>query len=319
MDLINCKCTACDAALGTLINLWIQIGKRCIAPAAYDEDDPALNVSSTGPVRLEESDTLVAGWCADLPACPTSVVCILLNEGNQPATRCRMCRVPCKTGPKMRQNPREPCAQRVSLPEEVDAATICELQTHVAAQGESIAHIGKVGVQKISSLGTVISRVEQQVQQLNESVTELAIVKDENSRENDVSCFEQKLRKTDKSLSELRQAGSEWESTTKRLQEEVSKLQDENARLKQEVAETRTVARDGITTSKEYASEVAALRRELGKVRAELSEGIERRETASSPTFPPHELDIFATSMSKIWNRASQVESLQMEFELFKT
>ncbi|KEY65658.1 hypothetical protein S7711_11304 [Stachybotrys chartarum IBT 7711] len=191
-----------------------------------------------------------------------------------------------------------------SLPEEVDAATICELQTHVAAQGESIAHIGKVGVQKISSLGTV---------------TELAIVKDENSRENDVSCFEQKLRKTDKSLSELRQAGSEWESTTKRLQEEVSKLQEENARLKQEVVETRTVGRDGITTSKEYASEVAALRRELGKVRAELSEGIERRETASSPTFPPHELDIFATSMSKIWNRASQVESLQMEFELFKT
>ncbi|KFA64221.1 hypothetical protein S40285_09872 [Stachybotrys chlorohalonatus IBT 40285] len=171
-----------------------------------------------------------------------------------------------------------------------------------------------MGVQKISSLETVVSRVEQQVQQLNESdvklqqndieqrqklntaQAELAIVKDGSSRKDDVSRLELKLRKTGKSLSELRQAGSDWESTTEYLQEE-----------------------DGITTLKEYASQVAALRREVGEVRAELSEGRERRETASSSTFPSHELDILVTSMSKIGNRASQVESLQMEFELFKT
>ena len=54
------------------------------------------------------------------------------------------------------------------------------------------------------------------------------------------------------------------------------------------------------------------LRNELGREPAQVT-------ARSDPGFSAHELDILTSNISKIGNRASQIESLQMEFELFKT
>ena len=62
MDLITCKCANCDAKLGRLANLWTQIGKKYLTPAAQLEDDGQFRVSTSGSVRQGATDTLVGGW-----------------------------------------------------------------------------------------------------------------------------------------------------------------------------------------------------------------------------------------------------------------
>ncbi|KAI0817794.1 hypothetical protein GGR55DRAFT_40125 [Xylaria sp. FL0064] len=61
--------------------------------------------------------------------------------------------------------------------------------------------------------------------------------------------------------------------------------------------------------------EIAALRTELGQLRQELAR--ERSYSSTNPAFP-HEMDILTSNITKIGQRASQVETLQMEFELLK-
>ncbi|POR31287.1 Uncharacterized protein TPAR_08541 [Tolypocladium paradoxum] len=60
MDLVTCKCANCDAKLGSLVNLWTQIGKKYLTPAAQSEDEQ-FRVSSSGSIRQGDADTLVGG------------------------------------------------------------------------------------------------------------------------------------------------------------------------------------------------------------------------------------------------------------------
>lgn len=57
------RCAKCDSTLGTLVNLWTQIGKKYITPVAYVEDKAeADKIAATGAVRTGDVGTLVEGW-----------------------------------------------------------------------------------------------------------------------------------------------------------------------------------------------------------------------------------------------------------------
>lgn len=63
MDLVAVKCAKCDAKLGSLVNLWTQIGKKYITPVAYvEEKGDADKITATGAVRVGDAETLVEGW-----------------------------------------------------------------------------------------------------------------------------------------------------------------------------------------------------------------------------------------------------------------
>lgn len=63
MDLVAVRCAKCDSKLGNLANLWTQIGKKYITPAAHAEEKAdADKISATGAVRIGDADTLVEGW-----------------------------------------------------------------------------------------------------------------------------------------------------------------------------------------------------------------------------------------------------------------
>lgn len=62
MDVVVCKCAKCDAVVGTLINLWLQLGKKYMTPVTHADDDAPLAVSTSGPARQGDADTLVGGW-----------------------------------------------------------------------------------------------------------------------------------------------------------------------------------------------------------------------------------------------------------------
>jgi hypothetical protein len=62
MSLVVCKCINCDVKLGTVVNLWIQIGKRWLALVINHEDQEALQISMAHATRLGETGTVVEGW-----------------------------------------------------------------------------------------------------------------------------------------------------------------------------------------------------------------------------------------------------------------
>ena len=62
MDLVTCKCISCDARLGIVINLWVQIGKKYLALVLNPEYQETLQISTLSATRVGEADTVVGGW-----------------------------------------------------------------------------------------------------------------------------------------------------------------------------------------------------------------------------------------------------------------
>ncbi|PHH83959.1 hypothetical protein CDD83_2726 [Cordyceps sp. RAO-2017] len=382
MDIVVYKCAKCGAILESLVNAWIQIGKKYLTPVAHAEDTGPSTITTSGPVRLGEADTLVGGCrlqdaqCAECRVtlgqkCLKGPVNHVLNDGQVifrltsitfMASNRRS-----KAGPKIKRvltlkietpstnlqdNPPSqekkdvdgddavPCGDPA-----VDAFDLNRIQADLVEQRESIKRISSAGMQVVSNFETVISRVEGQMQRLSESIDS---VRTEGERQSDalealksevadagrdrpsetvVARLGQQLQTVDDSVAELGQAARESKSETAALRErlttterELQEAKDETATLRVEVNEIKQVAHESTAVSREYACEVSSLRREVKQLRAELAE--ERAQSRSSKESAPyssHELDILASSISKIGNRASQIESLQMEFELFKT
>ena len=225
----------------------------------------------------------------------------------------------------------------------VDSVDIIQLQADVDAQRAEISRIDSAGFQVVNSIQMAMRRVEQKVQQLHDKIesvrrdadghrddlrslkSELSDVKWEGKNNSLALRLEQQLQKTDKIVAELRQGLTDVKGVLTPVDDNVSTLKrdlhllrQENEHLKVELKETTQVARDGLDTAKEYGSEVASLRREVKQLRSELGRERSKSTGPNNPSFSAHELDILTSNISKIGNRASQIESLQMEFELFK-
>lgn len=204
-------------------------------------------------------------------------------------------------------------------------------------------------MQLVSSFETTIGGVERQMQQLSQSVDDARRESDSQRRDitsirSDVTDLKQnradnslisrldlQLQKTDQVVDELRQALSRSQSDIGHLHqqlteahEEVRRAKVETSNLKQELDETKqrqlAMAEASSPANDDASIQVAALWREVKQLRSELAaERARPKHPDSMPSVTSHELDILASSISRISNRASQVESLQMEFELFRT
>lgn len=229
-------------------------------------------------------------------------------------------------------------------PSGVDTVDLVQLQVDIETQREDIQRIGNTGIQIVSKFENSITQVEREVRQLSDSMDSLR--KDGTRQHKDLTSvrdkleelkyecpnnsllkrLEQQFHTTDEVVSELRRAISKTAGENTSLRTELSKTQeqleqlgDKNTQLSNEASETRQLAEESVITAREYASEVTSLRQEMKQLRAELAKQRSAPETSHSQSFPSNELDILASSISRIGNRASQVESLQMEFELFKS
>ncbi|RFU75608.1 hypothetical protein TARUN_6668 [Trichoderma arundinaceum] len=347
MDLVAVRCAKCDSKLGSLVNLWTQIGKKYITPVAHaEENGDADKISATGAVRIGDADTLVEG-CGQIIFRITSITLklatdlrrkaepkiqrILQLRGQPGAAQAKLSPVNGKAPP---QNETSPSRDRFD---------IMQIQADLEVQQDEIQRIGAAGFQVMSTFDSTVARFEKQMRQLSESVasvrrdgegqqadikslkTQMSDAKRNGKSDAVVARLDQQLQTTDRVVTELRQIIQKSKTETTGLrseltaaQREISEVKKANARLKQDADEAKQVAQEGIATSKLYASEVASLRREITQLRSELAQ-----ENTSSmdedPSISSHQLDILASNISKIGNRASQVESLQMEFDLFRT
>ncbi|KAL7944765.1 hypothetical protein V8C42DRAFT_353587 [Trichoderma barbatum] len=349
MDLVAVRCAKCDSKLGNLVNLWTQIGKKYITPVAYVEDKgDADKITATGAIRIGDADTLVEGWGQTifrLSSITLKLATDLRRKAEPKIQRVLQLRGQSATAQEKPSSVNGKATIQTEPSPSRDRFDIMQIQADLEAQQDEIQRIGAAGFQVMSTFDSTVARFEKQMRQLSDTVTSVrkdgegqqADIKSLKSQMSDakknggndavIARLDQQLQTTDRVVTELRQIiqKSKTETTSLRseltaAQKEITEVKKANARLKQAADEAKQVAQEGIATSKLYASEVASLRREITQLRSELAqENTHHTSMDEDPSISSHQLDILASNISKIGNRASQVESLQMEFDLFRT
>jgi len=109
----------------------------------------------------------------------------------------------------------------------------------------------------------------------------------------------------------LGDASSQIRSELSVMKSELQQLRSDVELLKPEAKGTRAIV-------DEQAREMTALRGRIAQLRRESEQGRLGQSAIINAPFPSRELDILTSSIAKIGNRASQVETLQMEFAILK-
>ncbi|SPO04251.1 uncharacterized protein DNG_06934 [Cephalotrichum gorgonifer] len=99
---------------------------------------------------------------------------------------------------------------------------------------------------------------------------------------------------------------------------ELHRAKSDQATLKTQVDGLRKAPKENLA-AKDYAREVSALRLEVRQLRQETAQKPPSHAQAQNGSFAAKELDILTRNIAKIGNRASQIETLQMEFQLFRS
>lgn len=231
------------------------------------------------------------------------------------------------------------------------------LQAYLESQRADINRIDSAGYQIVAAFDNAMDRVEREVKKLQDTMSTLRSELDGNR--DDVSSLKtnvdsvrrdarmasdgtrtlgselQGLRqsvsnsdavdKLQDALAGLRQSSLDRASETNELRRELSlrkaelqRLKDGQAALKSQVDELKKASK-GTATPKDYAREVSALRAEVRQLRQDAAQKPPSHTQAQNSSFSSKELDILTRNITKIGNRASQIETLQMEFQLFKS
>ncbi|KAI1376343.1 hypothetical protein F4677DRAFT_89020 [Hypoxylon crocopeplum] len=233
---------------------------------------------------------------------------------------------------------------------EIHGQLLDHIQAQLNAQMEETQRLNRAGYQMVSSFDNAVLRIEGEVKKLKDSMTdlreesrnyhskdvgmenaitslkdELEDVKNASQDQSTYGRLEQELASAKQAIVDVRQSlANELENSAKRHQQkhksilsDLEHTQDDLGRVQTELNGTRETMKESVVTAKAYAKEVASLRVELKELREEMAR--ERSERSpNDPVFPAQEIDILTTNITKIGQRASQVETLQMEFELLK-
>jgi len=127
--------------------------------------------------------------------------------------------------------------------------------------------------------------------------------------------LEQTLASTNVVVEDVRQ---EVDALEDQLKEGLSGTKSELRQQKQLSEELRADLKGRIAV-REHNKDITAMRTEIAHVKRQMDEMRSKAvERATAAPFPAKELDILTSNIAKIGNRASQVETLQMEFEILK-
>ncbi|KAF6817519.1 hypothetical protein CSOJ01_02441 [Colletotrichum sojae] len=227
---------------------------------------------------------------------------------------------------------------------ENDSVDLGSIQTSLEAQQEQIERIGNAAHQKVSRFDDVISRIDSRVQKLNDSIIELqneinGSKRDIETANADISEVKLTIRQTPataKVENKLREACSaiinletlceearnETDLLHKGLQvtkDDVRRLENAMTNLRQELVTAKKAARDSLSAAKDNTKELTSLKAELRKLKEGMNQNRPQPYESTSQSLMPRELDILTNNITKIGNRASLVDSLQMEMELLKS
>jgi chromosome segregation ATPase len=224
-------------------------------------------------------------------------------------------------------------AQGASFPSASSGvAELQQLQIDLHNQREDIKRIDSNGFRIVSALDKRATRVEGEVttlkstvptlqrdigslqQQLGSIKTEIGQLRESESNTTAISGLEDRLASATSQLGEVRH---QLATLNTQFQKEMGKLRSELSQQQQDIDDLRSETR-GCVAVEDYAQDMAALRAEMAQLRREMDETRSRRAGQAETAFPSRELDVLTSNIAKIGNRASQVETLQMELEILK-
>ncbi|RYC60624.1 hypothetical protein CHU98_g5577 [Xylaria longipes] len=356
METVTTCCSQCEHRLGSLVNLWTQIGKRYISPVVQPAH--ALGISPEGIVRQGEIGTIVDSW-GQLLLRASSVQ--IKDAGGHGAIQPTIQRLlDLKNPPADEVQPEDSedndHGSRSSENRNHRQATneilkLDRIRNEVDAQREDIERLDTAGYQIVVSFNQAVQRIDEEVGNLkNEMVQMTGDLSDHSTKTkgfaDDIKSTQAEIKEIQKTLqplaaqshygqesSSIKNAIAEadaswrvelcvkWEKHQQQLNLLESKL--ESARRDLEDFQTsfqdaRTTAKAALLASKANTEEIVALKAELQHLRQELALERSYKSSTTNPVFASREMDIITSSITKISHRASQVETLQMEFELLK-
>lgn len=250
-----------------------------------------------------------------------------------------------------------PQSQRADYLPQFNPVDLTGLQPYLESQRADISRIDTAGLQIVAAFDSAMNRVEREVKKLQDTMA--ALRRDLEGNRDDVSSLKanvdaarkdsraasdkvrtlgsevQDIRKNapskdvvdglQQALSGLRQSSLDHVSEAKDLRRELglakgelNRMKDDQAALRKQVDNLKRTSKE-TPTVKDYAREVSALRVEIRQLRQETAQKTPSHTPIQNNSFPTKELDILTRNITKIGNRASQIETLQMEFQLFKS
>ncbi|KAI0600883.1 hypothetical protein F4775DRAFT_582460 [Biscogniauxia sp. FL1348] len=326
MEQVSCSCVKCNQCLSQFPNLWTKIGKGYISPIVQVEGP--LNIAASNETRLGETQTLVDGCqlrdiqcmkcnvlvgfeCIDTPVnhvlCTgqlllrISSILITTVNGNSTVT------ATIQRTLKLRETPSDRITTNTSTA--IDEVDLAHVLTDLDTQRENIQKLDSAGHHIVATFNRSVSRIDADVQKLRDGMGELrkSLGKDHAKTvdlEDDIKGLNAELAEQHRNHDTV---GPDWENVRCDL-----------AGLRKELDEARNVAKESISMSKTYAREVVSLKAEIKYLKEELARGRPQNPLSNNSLLPSHEIDILTSNITKIGQRASQVETLQMEFDLLK-
>ncbi|KAI1504355.1 hypothetical protein F5X99DRAFT_36806 [Biscogniauxia marginata] len=326
-QLQDIKCTKCSAI----------VGLKCT-------DTPVNHVLHTGQLLLRISSILVTN--IDDNTTVTAIIQRTLKL-REPSSN----RATTFSQPSNYQGGSDHFANDSNTSPIPDALDLTHLLTDLDAQREEIQRLDSAGYQIVATFNQAVQRMDADVQKLRDGMTELQRNLGENHAktagvEDDIKMLKSELmgvrdlaqdispyERLENEISTAKQSinsvhlylNSELDrSTVEQLQKhdaissDLASVHRDLEGLRKELDKARNSAKESISTSKAYAKEVISLKAELKQLREEMAHERSQKSLSSNPIFPSREIDILTSNITKIGQRASQVETLQMEFDLLK-
>ncbi|KAI1488257.1 hypothetical protein F5X96DRAFT_671862 [Biscogniauxia mediterranea] len=358
MEQISCSCVKCNQCLSQFPNLWTKIGKGYISPIVQAEGPLNIVASSEirlGETQtLVDGCVLVGLECIDTPVNHVlrtgqlllRISSILITTVNGNTTVAATIQRTLKL--------RESSSDRISTNTSIatDEVDLAYLLTALDTQRENIQKLDSASHQIVATFNRSVSRIDADVQKLRDEMTELqkSLGKDHAK----TAGLEDDIKWLSADLAEVRGIAQDMTSSYKLLENEVSATKQniaslrltldnmlsnaateqhrnhdtvghdwENVRcdlagLRKELDEARSAAKESISISKTYARELVPLKAEINHLKEELTRERSQNSLSNNSLLPSHEIDILTSNITKIGQRASQVETLQMEFDLLK-
>ncbi|KAI0483210.1 hypothetical protein GGR56DRAFT_670996 [Xylariaceae sp. FL0804] len=215
----------------------------------------------------------------------------------------------------------------------------------LGAQKEEIKRIDSAGFQIVTAFNQAVSRIESEVKKLRDEMSKLennleagnsrtaGIQDDVASLKHNIEGMKQNSRdpcryqRLEQEISAAKQTAHELRDSLAQFAEQQQKRQHqansdlqvirrEAKAMRKELDDAKHTAKESISVSKAYAEEVVSLKAELKQLREEGRARERSQNVSESIPFHSREIDILTNNITKIGQRASQVETLQMEFEL---
>ncbi|KAK1671178.1 hypothetical protein BDP55DRAFT_298028 [Colletotrichum godetiae] len=218
------------------------------------------------------------------------------------------------------------------------------LRLDLDTQQENIERIDTAGFQVVSQFDGAVSRIDKEMTRLKSTMDQhqndldlhradlksfkLETSGGESSLQNSpkLSRLERQVRTANTVISEMQKLFEEAREENSLIQKDLQSAREDYTRLESvtvgleaTVKSATETAKDSLDMAKDSAKEMASLRTELRQLRQVLEQDQKKKLDPSKQQIPSRELDILTSNITKIGARANQVETLQMEFDLFKS